>query len=284
MTQSINESEDIFVNVKDCFYYSVLKDHNISNQFSCVQDIRYHLCESVEQSINQDLSIQKIFDLERVNPKDWFTNIVKSHTWTSRLEVSLFSYVMKIDVVTVGNYPNEFMVTSHQKNLWNLINVPMYNPDNRKIYVLYHQQYRPLEKMIKGNNFAYLHPVPYPAISIETNSIKSKRKNILWTKEENMEVYRCYCLTELKKLPTKTEMYKLWRQRNPGIRPTLSADALLKRKNNLKSLLTTTEKNIILRESEEEILKETPACIFKEKPDVSNGQKKIICNCIDVSV
>ena len=52
----------------------------------------------------------------------------------------------------------------------------MYNPDNRRIYVLYHQQYRPLEKMIKGNHFAYLHPVPYLAISMETNSIKSKRK------------------------------------------------------------------------------------------------------------
>ena len=72
MTQSINESEEIYVNANgsifkfidvpgdgDCFYHSVLKDHNISNQFSCVQDIRCHLCKSVEQSINHDLNIQK---------------------------------------------------------------------------------------------------------------------------------------------------------------------------------------------------------------------------------
>lgn len=71
MTQLINEGEEIFVNVNGsifkfidvpgdryCFYHSVLKNHNILNQFTCVQDIRYHLCKLVEQIINHDLNIQ----------------------------------------------------------------------------------------------------------------------------------------------------------------------------------------------------------------------------------
>ena len=72
MTQLINEGEEIFVNVNssifkfidipedgNCYYHTVLKNHNISNQFTCVQDIRNYLCKYIEQSINHDLNIQK---------------------------------------------------------------------------------------------------------------------------------------------------------------------------------------------------------------------------------
>ena len=60
-----------------------------------------------------------------------------------------------------------------------------------------------------------------PACNFKEKSNLSKRRRVLWTKKDNMKLYRCYCLTQLKKLPIKNETFVLWRKRNPTVRPTI---------------------------------------------------------------
>ena len=268
------------------------------------------------QRINYDFHLQAIFNLEQVDPRNWYTEILTPHTWSTRLELLVFSYIMKIDVVSVGNYLNEFMVISHQYVLATLINVPVDNPDNKKIYILYHKHYHPLEKIISGNHFAYLEPVTYQVISMETNSITSnivrsqsnakdlepshqiinvesrcgstepkvfKKRRTLWTKEENLEIYKCYCITHLNKLPIQSEMFKLWRQRNPTVRPTLSIAALYHRKLKVMQLLTTIEKDKILKEADKEILTPKAKENFQNSTDKESISIPLLCESVSRS-
>ena len=61
-------------------------------------------------------------------------------------------------------------------------------------------------------------------------------------KKEEIELYRCYCLARLKSLPIYCGTFKLWRERNPMLRPTMNAAALYHRKNKIEDLFTSTEK------------------------------------------
>ena len=70
----------------------------------------------------------------------------------------------------------------------------------------------------------------------------SKENKISWTKEDDTELYRCYCITQLNKLPIQDELFKLWSQRNPTLRPTLTTSTLRSRAYKVVHILTNTEK------------------------------------------
>ena len=76
---------------------------------------------------------------------------------------------------------------------------------------------------------------------------------VLWSKKENIELYRCYCLAKLKSLPIKSGTFELWRQRNPTLRPRMNASALFVQKGIIEHLLTSADKQQILKESEDKI-------------------------------
>ena len=61
----------------------------------------------------------------------------------------------------------------------------------------------------------------------------------------------------MNKLPIQDEIFKLWRQRNPTLRPTFTTNTLNNRAYKVVHILTNTEKNKILKESEQEFLKVT---------------------------
>ena len=46
-----------------------------------------------------------------------------------------------------------------------------------------------------------------------------KQKRIRWTKDEQVDLYRCYCEAKLLKLPLTKGTYEIWRKKNPSSRP-----------------------------------------------------------------
>ena len=148
MAELVNQSGSIFVNVNelyfkfidvpgdgDCFFHSVLKNDIISDEFKCVQDIRVYLHKIVLETVGSDYYLQSIFNYCNHDPFMWCINIVQSGKWANRLDVLVFTYIMKMDVITIGNYLNGFVINSHKQFLHNLLNVPINTLADSNIYI-----------------------------------------------------------------------------------------------------------------------------------------------------
>ena len=162
----------------DCFFHSMLQEKTISYRFKDVQAIRFHLRGMVSDWYHNDYCLQQIFKVYESDISSWCCDIVKEHRWATSLDMLLFSYVTKVNVVIVGNYTSNFEIHSNQYLLINQlklnVNVSMYGT----IHILYHIFKHPLYKMQDGNHFAYLKPVIAPTIRIEINTIKNIDMNI----------------------------------------------------------------------------------------------------------
>ena len=82
--------------------------------------LRQYLSSVVLTCFKNDDVLQSLFLFEGITSKDWCESIVIDGRWTSTFDVIVFSYVMKINVITVGNYMNGFSVQS-SKTYFNTI-------------------------------------------------------------------------------------------------------------------------------------------------------------------
>ena len=96
----------------DCFYHSVLKVKDISDQFSSVKTLQLHLTRSVLSSYDNDPYLKKMFQYERLEVNSWYLLHSKMGQWATHFERLLFSYLLIYEVYTVGNYMCGFYCSS----------------------------------------------------------------------------------------------------------------------------------------------------------------------------
>ena len=159
----------------DCFYHSVLKHPHMTNKFNGVQHLRQYLRNSVIDLIASDEILQKLFHNERTDPDQWFSTITCLGEWGKTLDKLILSYLIKIAIITVGNYRNEFWISDTRYDLNTIYKLQEDITLNGIIHIYHHKFGSPLNKSknFSGcNHFAYLKPIDEPSVPIEINSIK----------------------------------------------------------------------------------------------------------------
>ena len=156
--------------------------------------LRQYLSSVVLTCFKNDDVLQSLFLFEGITSKDWCESIVIDGRWTSTFDVIVFSYVMKINVITVGNYMNGFSVQS-SKTYFNTINPHLdgtsqqWIPDEPTIYLFFHMHLSPLVPAPSGNHFGFLEPLLTCQFKLEVNSIKEMTSLVSATKE-SLEVQK----------------------------------------------------------------------------------------------
>ena len=172
---NVNGSYFKFIDVAgdgDCFYHSILKNINFYSTFKCVRELRAYLQKQVSNLLDFDVNLYKIFQYHDVDINQWLHNIVSMHKWSSNVDVNLFCYIAKWNVIIVGNYMNGFVVNNHYLELNNILNLQSNILTNGTIHMLFHKCNHPLERTRIGNHYAYLEPLSTPPFHMEMNSIK----------------------------------------------------------------------------------------------------------------
>ena len=89
----------------------------------------------------------------------------------------IFSYVMKTNVITVGNYLNGFSIQS-MKNYFHTINPHLevsdegFIAEHPQIHIFFHIHKNPLVGASSGNHFGYLQPLSSCTLHFDKNTIK----------------------------------------------------------------------------------------------------------------
>ena len=108
-----------------------------------------------------------------------------------------------------------------------------------------------------------------------TNKIKKTRNR--WTKEQRLELFRCYCIAVNSKLevPATKWTSKVSRERNPNIHPKITSNTLNTARRYAESILCDMEKDEIRKEEENKDQMAPPSPVTKDSliegpsPDVS---------------
>ena len=96
--------------------------------------------------------------------------------WATTFDTLIFSYVTKLNVITIGNYRNGTIANSMHSYLLQL-GFSNIIPDIPAIHVYFHIVSRPLEKVNNGNDFAYLELITsYVYDSVENGLEYSHKK------------------------------------------------------------------------------------------------------------
>ena len=98
----INRHYYRFIDVPGVFYYSILKNSNMSNRFKSVEELRSYLSRMVLRLYDNDELLQKIFRSYRIDYKSWCTYITNMHEWAKQMDILVLSYITKLNVISVG--------------------------------------------------------------------------------------------------------------------------------------------------------------------------------------
>ena len=112
-----------------------------------------------------------IFQHFEIDFDTWCKNIVSVSEWATSMDILLFSYVTKWNVIVVGNYLNGLLANSNQLYLTHILKMQLNILTNGTIHILFHKFGQPLDKITNGNHFAYLKPLSKPPFIIGVNSI-----------------------------------------------------------------------------------------------------------------
>ena len=96
---------------------------------------------------------------------------VRVGEWATNIDILLFSYVTKWNVVVVTDYLNGLNLTSNQQYLNNILHIERDISTKGTIHILFHKFAQPLDKAANGNHFSYLEPVSIPPFIFRVNSI-----------------------------------------------------------------------------------------------------------------
>ena len=127
----------------NCFFHSVLKHHSLAERFGKddQMSLRQYLSSVVLSCFQNDNVLQSLFMFEGITCKDWCDSIVIDGRWTSTFDVIVFAYLMKVYVITVGNYLNGFSIQS-ARNSFFIINPHLdvasrqYIPEEPKVHLI----------------------------------------------------------------------------------------------------------------------------------------------------
>ena len=234
--------------------------------------------------ILQDTIVLKIFQFFRTDFNVWKRKILTMNEWADQIDMLLFSYITKVNVISVGNYmngmiSNNMLLLLNQIMQCNNINIST----NGSLPGYFHNIGSPLQKMMNGNHFGYLEPVDYPNISLSTNTIEPIITNDLtlncsdtsvdlkndyisdvnlnglkgnnqfntdnitnksinvWSREENREIMKCYYLAQRQKLSKQSGTFKVWKERNPMVKPHVTSYQLIRQRLELENSMPISE-------------------------------------------
>ena len=140
--------------------------------------LRQYLSSVVLSCFQNDNVLQSLFVFEGITCKDWCDSIVIDGRWTSTFDVIVFAYLMKVNVIAVGNYLNGFTIQSARNSVF-IINPYLdvasqqYIPEEPKVVHLYfHMHLYPLVGETLGNHFVYLEPLSTCNLDLKVKSIR----------------------------------------------------------------------------------------------------------------
>ena len=172
----------------DCFYHSILKYNTISEKFNCVQELRIYMRDTVNHLFFHDQVLQHLFSHHRIDFLWWCSNITRMGVWANTFDTLIFSYVTKLNVITIGNYRNGMIANSMYSYLLQL-GFSNIIPDRPAIHVYFHIFGRPFEKVNNGNHFAYLEPIiSHVYDSVENGLEYSHKPNIISQESDVIEL------------------------------------------------------------------------------------------------
>ena len=101
----------------------------------------------------------------------------------------LFSYVFKVNLISVGNYLNGFIINDMRsyflkQNQHLEASIQELIPEYPAIHIYFHTFGSPLQRTNNGNHFAYLEPIPTPNFLVEANTIQAVGGNPVEEKRE----------------------------------------------------------------------------------------------------
>ena len=109
-----------------------------------------------------DFILHKIFHYHRVDVFTWLNRIRTMRRWADELDMILAAYLLYVNIISVGNYLNGFILNNMQMNLNHILKCNDYCITNTStIYVYFHVYQNPIIRMNDGNHFAYMHPITY---------------------------------------------------------------------------------------------------------------------------
>lgn len=162
----------------DCFYHSVLRNTNLAKRFSNANSLRQYVTDMVSLWFENDGILRSLFLFEGKDYKYWVKRTACNGTWASTFDMLVFSYVLKVNVVSVGNYLegfacNDMRVYFRTQNPHLPSSLKECIPEDNAIFIYFHLFGKPLEKTINGNHFGYLESIPTPNFVVEPNTIKA---------------------------------------------------------------------------------------------------------------
>ena len=122
-----------------------------------MQELRQYLENAAEYLYSKDNVLQFLFFNGRKDVLLWCSNITRMGVWATSFNTLIFSYIMKLNVIGIRNYPNGLYGNNMHTHLLQL-RLPDLIPNKPAIHVLHHQLGSPMEIINNCNHFAYLKP------------------------------------------------------------------------------------------------------------------------------
>ena len=82
---------------------------------------------------------------------------------------------------------------------------------------------------------------------------KIKTKKHKWTRDEKVEVFKCYLLARFKKLPITSGTFDMWKERNPSPKVKMTPVTLSNQRRMFAKSLTLSEQKVMEKEVEAEL-------------------------------
>ena len=135
----------------NCFYHSVLKCPSILRTYKSVEYLRSFLSSTVLCTIKRDDILIRIFRFFNIGTNLWSAQILTMNEWAKQIDILLFSYLTKVNVISIGNYANG-LLSNNMQLLLNLILGNNINDIslNGQLYVYFHIFGSPLGKITNG--------------------------------------------------------------------------------------------------------------------------------------
>ena len=155
------------------FFHSILKSNYLSG-FNSVLGLRLYLASNIQRNYTNDSILQKIFHYHEMNVAIWFEKIRTMGTWANELDIILAANILRVNIITVGNYMNGFITNNMQLNLNQVLKHNGYHiSQGSTIYIYFHIYHNPSTRMREGNHFAYMHPISYIPNGVMTPQLNS---------------------------------------------------------------------------------------------------------------
>ena len=162
----------------DCFYHSVLRNSSLAERFKNVNSLRLYITGMVSLWFENDGVLRSLFLFEGKDYKAWCKTTACNGTWATTFDMLIFSYVLKVNIVSVGNYLEGFLHNDMRayflrQNQHLETSLHEWIPENPVIHIFFHAFGNPLQRTSNGNHFGYLESIPTPTFAVEPNTIKA---------------------------------------------------------------------------------------------------------------